>query len=61
MEHNCKYQDIIKEMHTDIRDIKKDVSSLLRFKWQLMGGAATLAFILSLAITCILPLFIGGK
>lgn len=48
-----KYDSIIDNMQEDIKDIKKDVKSLLRFKWQLMGGAAVIGAMLAVALSSI--------
>lgn len=43
----CPYHD---EMRDDIKDIKGDVRSLLKFKWQMIGGTSVVAIIITLAI-----------
>jgi len=42
---NCKYEGIIKIMQEDIKEIKGDVKSLLRLKWQFLGGSAAIGFL----------------
>lgn len=48
--HECSYKDTISDMKDDLNTIKTDVKSLLRFKWQIMGGAAILGFIITLVV-----------
>ena len=33
------------ETSTDLKDIKRDVKHLMKFRWMVMGGAAASAFI----------------
>jgi len=51
--HECPYKEHIHGIKTDIKDIKVDVKSLLKFKWQLMAGAGTIG----VAISAILSYF----
>ena len=50
---NCAYKDVIKNMGSDVLEIKKDVKSLLRFKWQLMGGSAVAGVLIVFIISCL--------
>ncbi len=54
MEHDCKFRDVVGLMQQDIKDIKKDVRSLLKFKYQIMSGAAIIGTILAFVINKIL-------
>ncbi len=40
----------IAEMKKDIAEIKEDVKGLLRFKWQTIGGFATVVFVVTVTI-----------
>jgi hypothetical protein len=42
----CKYEKVIEIMSKDIAEVKGDVKSLLRFKWQVIGGSAVIGFII---------------
>lgn len=37
-------RDFIKTCREDLKDIKRDVQSLMRFRWMVMGGAAVSSF-----------------
>ncbi len=47
----CKFEKVIDTIQEDIREIRTDVRTLLKFKWSIMGGAAIggtlLAFIIN--------------
>lgn len=43
----CRYQHVIEDMHADIYEIKGDVKSLLKFKWQIIGGAGAIGVVVS--------------
>lgn len=47
MSSPCQKEEIINVLKDDLREIKQDVKSLLKFKWQIMGGAAFGSFILA--------------
>jgi hypothetical protein len=44
MIHDCKYETTIRDMRDDIKSIKKDVRTLLEFKWKLLGVYGTIMF-----------------
>lgn len=46
----CRFEKVIDMMQQDIRDIKKDVKSLLRFKFEIMTGAAIIGTILAFVV-----------
>ena len=50
MNHECKYEKVMGIIIEDIREIKSDVKSLLKFKWQLMGIVTFISFVVSLLI-----------
>ena len=50
MNHDCKYEKVIEMITEDLREIKSDVKNLLKFKWQLMGIATFLSFVISLIV-----------
>ena len=50
----CQKEDIINVLREDLKEIKQDVKSLLKFKWQIMGGAAFGGFILGTLMNFIL-------
>lgn len=54
-EHECKYQYVIEDMRNDISEIKGDVKSLLKFKWQIIGGAGILG-VLGAGVTFMLSI-----
>lgn len=41
---------LIEYLIEDVREVKKDVKDILRFKWQIMGGSAVLSILVGLAI-----------
>lgn len=41
----------IEDMKEDIHEIKKDVKSLLKFKWQIIGGAGFLGGLVAFVIS----------
>lgn len=45
---DCKYEDTIKYIKDDIKEIKGDVKSLLKTKWQFLGGSAVIGFVIYL-------------
>lgn len=55
MKHDCKYQNTIMDMKEDLREIKGDVKSLLKFKWQIIGGAGILG-VLGAGVTFMLSI-----
>lgn len=42
--------ELIKE---DIREIRKDVKDLLKFKWQIFGGVGALSFVVATIISIV--------
>jgi hypothetical protein len=42
MPHECKFEDSIKEMHTDLREIRKDVRELHNWKLKVVSGVTVL-------------------
>jgi hypothetical protein len=54
---NCKYEDSIYAIKQDIKEIKKDIRTLLKFKWQAIGVGGALAFITSIGLTVFKLLF----
>lgn len=51
MNHNCNKEELLDAMREDLREIKSDVKGLLKFKWQIMGGAGVLGAVISLLIS----------
>jgi len=47
---NCKYDNEIINLKEDVREIRKDVKSLLKFKWQVFGGVSVVSFIVATII-----------
>lgn len=47
---NCNNNDSIQAIRDDIKELRQDVKSLLKFKWQLMGGAVTMSVVVSFVI-----------
>jgi len=43
--HKCRYEEHIRSMDKKIDNIAVDVRSLLKFKWQIMGGTAVITFL----------------
>lgn len=58
-QHDCKYDLVIVDMKDDLKEVKKDVKSLLRFKWQIMGGAALIGAFLSLVVSRLMLKILG--
>ena len=54
--NECKYEDKIETMASDIKEIKSDTKNLLKFKWQIMGGSAILVISITLLVS-VLSLF----
>lgn len=48
MPENELLKDFMKTTREDLRDIKNDVRHLMRFRWMVMGGAASAAFFFTL-------------
>jgi len=55
----CKYEPVIEMLREDVKEIKKDVKELLRFRWKFAGGAAVLGMALYVAMFFVEILF-GG-
>ena len=53
MEHNCNNDKLLNVILDDLKDVKSDVRTLLKFKWQMVGGAVVASFIASATITLI--------
>lgn len=47
----CQKEEIIAIIKEDLKEIKKDIKSLLSFRWQIMGGASFIGFLLSFLIS----------
>jgi ABC-type antimicrobial peptide transport system permease subunit len=47
---------LIEYMIEDLREVKKDVKSLLQFKWQLMGGTVVISLIVGVVIQLVIGL-----
>lgn len=45
-EGNCKYDHEIMNLRKDIRGIRKDIKTLLAFKWQVFGSVGAMTFII---------------
>lgn len=41
---------LIEYIKADLDEVKKDVKSLLQFKWQLMGGTAVVSLVVGILI-----------
>jgi len=50
-EHKCEKQEVIDMIKADLSEIKQDVKSLLKYKWQLMGGAGVVGTIIAFIIS----------
>lgn len=48
LSHECTKQDAIDAIKEDIQEIKIDVKSLLKFKWQIIGGSVIVSSILAI-------------
>lgn len=57
MRHDCKYDSLISEIITDIREIRSDVKSLLSFKFNLLGTIAGISFVVSVIFTVVVAIF----
>lgn len=53
------YEDAIKLIRDDIKDIKKDVQNLIGFKIMLWTGAAVVSCVVSLAFTTLMIVCFG--
>jgi hypothetical protein len=47
--NKCKYEIKIKDMHSDIIEIKKDIKNLLQFKWAILGVIGFISFAVTFA------------
>jgi len=52
-EHDCGYGEILKEIKSEIAEMRVDIRSLMRFKWQAMGVIATLCFAITVGISLV--------
>ena len=50
-DHNCKYENDITEMKSNLGEIRTDVKSLLKFKWQMIGGVTVVSFMIAAVIS----------
>jgi hypothetical protein len=41
---DCNHESEIRMMREELKEIRKDVKSLLQFKWQVFGGTAAISF-----------------
>lgn len=48
-----KYADAIRGIQEDIKEVKEDVRTLLKFRWKIIGSAATLGVLASVTITLV--------
>ena len=55
--HECKHETKIKDMHDDIKDIKKEVRDILSWKSLIIGGIMVLAFMAPLMVSVLDKLF----
>ena len=46
----CKQEKIIDVLLDDIHEIRKDIKTLLKFKWQIMGGAGILGIAIAFIV-----------
>ena len=53
MTHNCNKERELDLIHADLKEVKQDVKSLLQYKWQIMGGAGVIGFILSFLVSAL--------
>lgn len=47
MTHECNKEREIDLIHDDIKEIKQDVKEMLKFKWQILGGAGIIGAVIS--------------
>jgi hypothetical protein len=47
MTHKCDKEDILELIVNDLREIKYDIKSLLKFKWQVVGGAGIIGTVVA--------------
>jgi hypothetical protein len=50
-------KDDIKEIRDDLKGVKSDVTKLLQFKWQIIGGTVVVSLILTTVFQIVLALF----
>jgi len=49
----CPYASKWEDMSEDMKEMKSDIKSLLKFKWQIMGGTSVIVIAISTVIAII--------
>jgi hypothetical protein len=55
-EQHCKFANVVGLMQEDIREIRKDVRSLLKYKWQSIGAGMVIAAISGTCLTVLITM-----
>lgn len=53
MKHECQHKNTIKYIYKDVSEMKSDVKSLLKFKWQVTGGKILVCAIISVVVAAL--------
>lgn len=52
--HECDKGPLLEIIGSDVKELKEDVKSLLKFKYQIVGGAGVIGTILALLVNLII-------